>query len=119
AVLPLPRAAAADHGVDVLQLAGAHEHRAFAAERHRARSGEALGPDFDLEALWDFQLVEREFLRGFSRDLDRERVQGGFLLLAVAALLPGGRRGGSGGGRRPRRSAHSRAWRTAGARKKR
>src|SRR5204862_2182855 len=42
--LHLALAAAVDDSIDVLQLASAHEHRAFAAERHGARSGEAVNP---------------------------------------------------------------------------
>ena len=87
-------AVAVDDRVDVLQVAVADEDRALVAEGERARLGDAVGVDLDLEAGGELELVERELAGGAAGEDGGEGVEGGGGLVGGAALLPGG-----GGGR--------------------
>ncbi len=63
---------------------------AFTAH-HRARARHAGGPDLDLEAVRDFQLVDRDLVERRLCHLAGHRGEGGRRHLAAAALLPGRR----------------------------
>ena len=105
-------AALVDDRVDVLQVAVADEHRSLVAERERARLGDAIGVDLDLEAGRDLELVERQLAGGAAGEDGGEGVEGRRGLVGRATLLPRWRR-------RRRRRRPAREQRPQGRRRRR
>ena len=83
--------------INTAQATGARVNLAALTTAHGAHARGAGGPDFDLEAWWQFELVQWNVCRRCGGQLARQRGQCGVGHFGGHALLPSRRWGGGGG----------------------